>query len=301
MYFVTTFNNNNEKTLKTGLNTRKLNPDDNYYSNPYLIQYNFCTAKFLIFYPLKYISQIIDDCDKSIQFVIIPHDARVVGVSYKYVRQYRIEIKGCITANKFILSKKYSMSDVKIIEKFKIEIGYNYVTSLCESGKLNILDYLFKHNKITEYHDISLDLASRNDHINILEWWYNSGLPLPLKCSERALELASAKGHVNILEWWKKSGLPLEYDENVLRYASNNKNINVLDWWLNSGLPLKYSEKILNDILVFGGIDVLRWWFNSKLLLKYPEYSQSKLNDASVYDDPNKLSKIVRKMYNGRL
>ena len=117
--------------------------------------------------------------------------------------------------NKVILSDSYNIYNPIIILKLK----------------------LYNNNGLIHY-------ASYYGHINVLEWWKNSGLPL--KYDQWALHLASQNGHINVLEWWKNSGLELKYDEYALNRASENGQVAVLEWWKNSGLPLKYDTDALN-------------------------------------------------------
>src|SRR5271154_5506634 len=84
-------------------------------------------------------------------------------------------------ANKIILSTTYSLNDLNTFTKFG----------------LNIYDY-------------SMDLASKNGHVNVLQWWKDSGLVLIYDYT--AMEWASENGRVNVLQWWKDSGLELIYD-----------------------------------------------------------------------------------------
>ncbi|KAI9217509.1 hypothetical protein BC828DRAFT_418058 [Blastocladiella britannica] len=78
-----------------------------------------------------------------------------------------------------------------------------------------------------------MDDASRNGHVDVLEWWRNSGLEL--KYTRQAMDDASCNGHVDVLEWWRHSGLELKYTHQAMDQASNKGHINVLSWWQQGG------------------------------------------------------------------
>ncbi|KAJ1536484.1 hypothetical protein HK096_010354 [Nowakowskiella sp. JEL0078] len=56
-----------------------------------------------------------------------------------------------------------------------------------------------------------------------------------------ALDMASKNGHIKILDWWKASGLEMVWSENVMSSA----DIDVLEWWKRSGLKIKWSSTTL--------------------------------------------------------
>ena len=49
-----------------------------------------------------------------------------------------------------------------------------------------------------------MDDASEFSHVDVLEWWEDSGLEM--KWSEDSMDCASANGHIAVLEWWNGSG-----------------------------------------------------------------------------------------------
>ncbi|KAI9215993.1 hypothetical protein BC828DRAFT_409924 [Blastocladiella britannica] len=69
-----------------------------------------------------------------------------------------------------------------------------------------------------------MDWASKNGHVNVLDWWRNSGLKL--QYSYQAMDWASANGHVNVLDWWRDSGLELKYTHQAMDDASMNSHTN---------------------------------------------------------------------------
>jgi hypothetical protein len=197
-----------------------------------------------------------------LRIVEIPDDAQVVkdpdernGIKWR--------------SDKIILGGKYPLCDVETIKKFDLKITKEYIRNLVKYGKVDVLMFLLeKHNSlISGFTSEALNYASENGHINVLEWWIKSGLPL--KYDESALDWASENGHVNVLEWWLKSGLPLKYNEYALNNASAKGHVNVLEWWFKSGLPLKYNEYALYWASFKGHVNVLDWWLKSGLPLKY--------------------------------
>ena len=141
-------------------------------------------------------------------------------------------------ANKVILGTKYSLNDIATFERFDLSI--------------------------TNY---SINSASANGHVNILQWWleqwFESGSIL--KWDDHAMNLASANGHVNVLQWWLKSGLELKYDYHAMNGASANGHVDVLQWWLKSKLKLNYNEESINVAFAKGHVDVIHWWLKCGL------------------------------------
>jgi hypothetical protein len=108
----------------------------------------------------------------------------------------------------------------------------NHLVSLKKSLKKSLKSF--------EYTSDALDNASANYNIQVLQWWFNSGLPL--KYTEKAIDKASEYGFVEVLEWWVKTNLSLKYTEKAIDLAVKNDHRDVLECWIKSNLPLKYSE-----------------------------------------------------------
>ena len=79
-------------------------------------------------------------------------------------------------ANMLILGKKYNLS--------------------------NIDDLKYILNNINPSTNGLIDWASENGHVNVLEWFKNSGYEF--KYTSNAIDWASENGHVNVLKWFKK-------------------------------------------------------------------------------------------------
>lgn len=114
-----------------------------------------------------------------------------------------------------------------------------------------------------------MDLASKNGDLLLLQ---QLALSQDSYTSD-AMDLASANGHVEILEWWKQSGLELKYTQNAMDSASHNGHTAVLDWWVNSGLRLLYYPLLLDKATIDCRLEVMEWWRTQNKI----RYSYSKL------------------------
>jgi hypothetical protein len=137
--------------------------------------------------------------------------------------------------DKFIIGDTYYIYNIKTIEKFNLKITGGYISEVCLRGHIDILEWWKKSKLPLEYSNDTLDFASHKKHFDILNWWLNSGLEL--KYTKWALDLASKNDDIDILNWWLNSGLPLKYTKIIPRKYSKD----VYDWWVNSGLPLEFS------------------------------------------------------------
>lgn len=140
-----------------------------------------------------------------------------------------------------------------------------------------LLDFLklCERSNIIEYCSLkAVDGASKNGHIDVLEWWYSLSDRLEKNIlfafTGWAIDWASAYGQINVLNWWlsKKKEIKLSYTYDSINWASMNGLIDVLEWWKKSGLELKYTKSAITLASANGHTDVLTWWDNSGL--EYP-------------------------------
>lgn len=110
--------------------------------------------------------------------------------------------------------------------------------------------------------------------VKVLDYWKNSPhFQNRHVYDTRAMDVASKNGHVHILQWWKQSELPLSYTAVSLEQASHNGLIPVLDWWrdaaaLDHSIVLKPGRSLLWAARG-GQADVLRWWHTSGIQMGY--------------------------------
>ena len=63
------------------------------------------------------------------------------------------------------------------------------------------------------YTNDTINNASENGHVDILEWVHNS--EYEFKYNARTISDASKNGHINVLEWFHKSDYEFLYDEEM--------------------------------------------------------------------------------------
>lgn len=175
----------------------------------------------------------------------------------------------------------------------KLEEWKNFVLSCKEYDILKL------------YTTNSIDSASKNGNIDVLNWWKNSGLEL--KYTEYALSYAAFSKHFHILEWWKNSnliikqddqlisnliqveftdvlewfkivsaenqGIKFNFDHNIINYLLRQSRFLMLDWFKNSGLKVEYPLYALDTGTMLGNIKVLDWLLNSGLNIEYTPYN----------------------------
>ncbi|KAF8472781.1 hypothetical protein BDZ91DRAFT_449768 [Kalaharituber pfeilii] len=118
-----------------------------------------------------------------------------------------------------------------------------------------------------KYDEGALNQASWQGHINVLQWWKDSGLPLRIG---DVMDWATVGGHISVLEWWKHSGENTNImHRDALCIASTRGKIEFLEWFRNSGLQLTYGNDILAIITKKNKPESLEWWAKSGLRIEY--------------------------------
>ena len=214
----------------------------------------------------------------------------------------------------FIIPKK---SGINFFPSFSFEIMQHAVDIYSSKGDINSLDIWLKNslkNNIFDetfekyYTESSLNNASTNGHINVLNWWLNAYKEKKIILKYNELSLVG--GNISVLDWWFNSGLELKYDVRAIDNASNNNKKEVLDWWYNKykegKLEFKYSENSLDNIKFDDNnlLSLLQWWKEyintenktrsrwSKLKLKYTNNFHSIIKTSNDY---NKSVEFIKK------
>lgn len=132
--------------------------------------------------------------------------------------------------------------------------------------RTDVLDYWRQSDWFRDkymYDAESVDGASKNGHIRVLDWWWRrSGLPL--RYTESALEQASGRGHLLVLEWWRDAAAQ---DESILLrpgrsllWAAQYGQADVLRWWDASGIPIAHGDSVAKVASRWGRVEVLETW-----------------------------------------
>ena len=85
---------------------------------------------------------------------------------------------------------------------------------------------------------------------------------------------ASFNGHIQVLEWFKNSGYEFKYSKNAIIWASKNKKIQVLEWFKNSGYEFKYSKYAINEACYNEHIKILEWFIKNHNVKKVIKWSK---------------------------
>lgn len=151
-------------------------------------------------------------------------------------------------------------------------------------GKTEILEYWRTSPTFLtkEYSVDAIDNASRTNSVQVLDWWYDSGLPL--KYTEAALEQASSQGHIQVLKWWKEHSryrttptapaspteektetkahrdlLKLKVGKSIT-YATQSGCLSAIQFWVDSGIPFSHEDTIAKIASTHGHTHILHYW-----------------------------------------
>lgn len=134
-------------------------------------------------------------------------------------------------ANKIILSNRYSLFDPVTYDLFGLDMKKNtkLVDKASEVGDIEFLNMWRNSDlfSIIPYSSRAIDHASKNGHVNILKWWFKSGLSL--KYTELAFDWACDFGRESVVKLWIDSGFNILWSRYAKEKASENKHNNILN------------------------------------------------------------------------
>ncbi|KAL7790460.1 flavoprotein [Trichoderma ceciliae] len=201
-----------------------------------------------------------------------------------------------LTSNTVAICRKLSQapSDFHILPVLVVKLIIRFAL-------VEVLGYLERHHpqffKPFDGTFLPSKASAYYPQAKVLDYWKNSPhFQNRHVYGTEAIDGASKNGHVQILQWWKQSELPLLYTNVSLEQASGNGLILVLDWWrdaaaLDHSIVLKPGRSLLWAARN-GQADVLRWWHLSGIQLGYSggvTWTASRWGHAHVLETWRKL------------
>ena len=120
---------------------------------------------------------------------------------------------------------------------------------------------------VEKYEIISFDILHKTD-LNIFAIENNK-----VMYKNNIIYNASKNGHIEVLEWFKNSGYEFnKYIKEAINYVFQSGNIQVLEWFKNSGYEFKYNYGAIITASIKGNIQVLKFYsknINIKKLIKW--------------------------------
>ena len=152
-----------------------------------------------------------------------------------------------------------------ISDKNEISVKNYKIKSFDILHKTDLNIFVIENNRVLYKNNI-INCASAHGHVQVLEWFKNSGYEF--KYDKTAINIASRYGHIHVLEWFKNSGYKFKYDKYAIDYTSENGHVKVLEWFKNSRYKLKYSRCVFETYF----IKLLKFYsynFDIKKLIKW--------------------------------
>ncbi|KAJ9627249.1 hypothetical protein H2203_003711 [Taxawa tesnikishii (nom. ined.)] len=117
--------------------------------------------------------------------------------------------------------------------------------SICyaaQSGRADIVRWWVRSGITFPHEDTVAKLASTHGHVCVLQAWHEAK-ESKMIFDNQVLVGATKMGHVDVLEWWKQSGLTVEYktcdvEEALEDGVEGRKGEEVRRWWARNGLNL---------------------------------------------------------------
>lgn len=94
-------------------------------------------------------------------------------------------------------------------DKYKNDIQQDYsyyVNRICEDGNIDMLNLIYDKSKLLgfdfKYTPRALLKAFENNHLNIIEWFWNRKDEIPFKYTTGCINIAYQKKYMNIILWY---------------------------------------------------------------------------------------------------
>ncbi|KAI9327642.1 hypothetical protein DFJ73DRAFT_964701 [Zopfochytrium polystomum] len=134
------------------------------------------------------------------------------------------------------------------------------------AGRLNVLEWWKQHALPLGPPKIPIQYAADSGSVPVLEFWRGSVPDFAALCNYTP---AVQKGHIEVLEWFRESGFPIS--SNSPEIATHADQATVLEWLLHCGLPMNWDKDCVTTALnatCLGGRDKAARWFHAHQELK---------------------------------
>gem|GEM_PF-5859588 len=158
-----------------------------------------------------------------------------------------------------------------IIGNYKFDYSADAVDFASRDGHINVLEWFWDHREVLpfSYTTFSIDLASEYDHLDILNWFYDRRDQLEIRYTKKAVNLASMNGHIDILDFWycHQYELKFVHTKKAIKWASHNNRTSVLDWFFERRNEIEFIYHI-DAVTCLHDVETLLWWFNHRQPLR---------------------------------
>lgn len=125
------------------------------------------------------------------------------------------------------------------------------------NNRLDIIEWLYENKNDFNYTHETIDNASNQGNLNILEWFWGMYKRdnLEFKYTEMSVNNASKKGHLNIIKWFweRRNEIPFKYTETAVDNAAHQQNLDIIQWFFDRYKMdnLKFKYTYIEDISSF--------------------------------------------------
>ena len=137
--------------------------------------------------------------------------------------------------------------------------SYDQGRFACESGHVDVLDFLFehaRHDTLTANKGLLGVDAIGGGHVAVLEWLHERDL---LEDGHKLTDYAVFECHSPpVLDWLLSHGYPFRPDS-LLCYAASRGHVHILEWAKARGIPVNHRSEFCTAAARRGQLRALQW------------------------------------------
>jgi hypothetical protein len=174
------------------------------------------------------------------------------------IGQFTIIKDGLYKIDEMILSERHSLVELSTYEKFQIPLPtlrWFVWFDFPELIEQLYTQQTFEQNTSPD----PVDYAMWKGNVAILDLLDRLLTPDEFIYSERGAELASKQGHINVLNWFVSSEKELKYSHTAIENAMMVGNLEVVEWWLQLSV-VKFDKSNIDHILTYTTSHIQKLW-----------------------------------------